>query len=84
MLVRTQILIDENQKIELEELALQTGESMSKIIREAIFKGLKIQEKKLSKKKKKKLTGAEFMLQQAKKAVEGPGNSEYDKYAYDF
>lgn len=83
MLVRKQILLEEKQALELEELALLAGVSMSEINRQIFDEGIKIQRKRVSKDKDRKLSGAEFMLQQAKKAVAGPGDSEYDKYAYD-
>jgi len=84
MLVRTQILLEEKQKLELEEIALAKGVSVSKLVRETLPVGMKIEKKKVAKKKIKKLSGGEFLLQQAKKAVYGPGDSEYDKYAYDY
>ena len=84
MLVRTQVLLEEKQKLELEKLALLAGVSMSRIIREVIPKGIRAEKEKITKRAKKKMGGAEFLLQQAKKAVAGPGDSEYDKYAYDF
>jgi len=84
MLVRTQVLFKNSQRQQAEELALLQGVSISEIHRRIFDDGIKIQKKALSKNTKKKMSGAEFMLQQAKKAVAGPGDSEYDKYAYDF
>lgn len=83
MLVRKQILLEEKQVLEVEELALLAGVSMSKIYRQIFDAGVKIQEKGVIKDRGEKLSGAKFMLQQANKAVVGPGDSEYDKYAYD-
>ena len=83
MLVRKQILLEEKQVLELEELALLAGVSMSEVYRRIFDEGVKIQRKRVFKVKDRKLSGAEFMLQQAGKAVAGPGDSEYDKYAYD-
>jgi len=83
MLVRKQILLEERQVLELEELALLAGVSMSEVYRQIFDEGVKIQKKRVAKSGGKKIGGAEFMLQQARKAVTGPGDSEYDKYAYD-
>ena len=83
MLVRKQILLEKKQALELEELALLAGVSMSEVYRRIFDEGVKIQKKRVAKGGNKKLGGAEFMLQQARKAVAGPGDSEYDKYAYD-
>lgn len=77
-------MYEEKQTREVEELAMLLGTSMSSVYRKVFDDGIKIQKKKVSKRKDRKLTGAEFMLSQAKKAVAGPGDSEYDKYAYDF
>ncbi len=81
MLVRKQILLEEKQVFELEALVAYHNMSFSEAMREGanmITKKIKAV-KKISRKK----TGAEFLLAQAKKAVAGPGDSEYDKYAYD-
>ena len=82
MLVRTQLMLESKQKMDLEMLALATGRSMSEITRELLKEGIK-KEKKMTKKKKNKLSGIEFLEYLAKHAVKGPGDSEYDKYAYD-
>lgn len=83
MLVRRQILIEEKQAIELADLAMIQGISMSEMHRKILETGIEIQKKYVKAKYVKKVSGADFMIQQAKKAVAGPGNSEYDKYAYD-
>lgn len=83
MLVRRQILIEEKQAMDLADLAILQGISMSEMHRKILKTGIEIQKKSTKAKYIKKLSGADFMLQQAKKAVVGPGNSEYDKYAYD-
>jgi hypothetical protein len=85
MLVRKQILLEESQVLELKKLAQEAGVSMSKMARNSIAHGVRVERKVVKKavKKSKKITGAKFMIAQAKKAVQGPGNSEYDKYAYD-
>ena len=81
MLIRKQILLEEKQVFELEKLAASYEMSFS----EAMRKGATMIAKKIKAAKKisRKKTGAEFLLEQAKKAVSGPGDSEYDKYAYD-
>jgi len=83
MLVRRQILIEEKQAMDLADLAMIQGISMSEMHRKILETGLEIQKKSIKSKYIKKVSGADFMLQQAKKAVAGPGNSEYDRYAYD-
>ena len=83
MLVRRQILIEEKQAMDLADLAMIQGISMSEIHRKILETGIEIQKKSTKGRYIKKVSGADFMLQQAKKAVAGPGNSEYDKYAYD-
>lgn len=81
MLIRKQILLEEKQIFELEALAAYHNLSFSQVMRE----GANMIAKKIKaiKKPSRKKTGAEFLLEQAKKAVTGPGDSEYDKYAYD-
>ncbi|WKZ25514.1 MAG: hypothetical protein QY322_03975 [bacterium] len=83
MLVRRQILIEEKQALDLADLAMLQGISMSEMHRKILETGIEIQKKSVKGKHVKKVSGADFMIQQAKKAVAGPGNSEYDKYAYD-
>lgn len=81
MLVRKQILLEAKQVFELEALAAYHDMSFSEAMRE----GANMVTKKIKavKKTNRKKTGAEFLLEQATKAVAGPGDSEYDKYAYD-
>ena len=50
---------------------------MSDVAREIMKKNLR------KKKGKTQDGGVSFLIQQAKKAVKGPKNAEYDKYAYD-
>lgn len=83
MLVRKQILIEEKQAIDLADLAMIQGISMSQMHRKILEAGLKLEKKVAKKQKTKKMSGAEFLLYLAKHAVKGPGDSEYDKYAYD-
>ena len=85
MLVRTQVLLDDKAKLELQEL-LQYFPEMS--FSEAIRKGHSMVIKDIKKKKPKKKKSVIDLQYEAvdrwiKGAVHGPGNSEYDKYAYD-
>jgi hypothetical protein len=82
MLVRKQILLEEKQVLELEELSQMTGISVSKLIRGALVPGMKV-EKRQVKKATKKMSGIGFLSWLSEHPVHGPGNSEYDKYAYD-
>jgi len=84
MLVRTQVLFKDTQRQQAEELAMLQGISMSEIHRRIFDDGI-VNQKRIAKKKvQKKMNGAEFLLDLAKHAVKGPGDSEYDKYAYDY
>ncbi|MCH7641432.1 hypothetical protein IID22_04520 [Patescibacteria group bacterium] len=78
MLQRVQILIDPKTKKDLEDVSKSTGRSMSMVVRSILGKGLKKEKKKA----KKKMSGVDFLLKLAEGAVKGPGDSEYDKYAY--
>lgn len=78
MLVRKQILLEDKHEYAIEELAAISGMSFSHMTRVLLNKAIKT-EKPIVRKK----TGAKFLLEQAKKAVPGPGDSEYDRYAYD-
>ena len=80
MLQRMQILIDSETKRELETLSKLSERSISSLTRQM----LKIGVKEIKKSHKRNDNGAKFLLELAKHAVKGPGNSEYDKYAYDF
>lgn len=85
MLVRKQILIEEKQAIDLSDLALAHGISMSEMHRKILQTGLEIQKKKTPKVKvSKKMSGVEFLTWLSEHPVHGPGDSEYDKYAYDY
>jgi len=83
MLTRKQLLLDEKQALELAEVAAFYDISMSQKAREIFAKGLKQEKAKIKKTKKKKMSGAEFLTWLAENPVHGPGDSEYDKYAYD-
>ena len=80
MLVRKQILLEEEQDRQLQQIAYDYSISFSEVVRQSVPL---IAKKMNNKKKNNKMTGGEFMLRQAKKAVAGPGDSEYDKYIYD-
>lgn len=82
MLVRKQVLLEESQVLELEELIALCRISFSEAVRQGVR--MVVDKIKTGKTKKEKMDGAEFLLSQAKKAVAGPGDSDYDKYAYEF
>lgn len=77
MLQRIQLMLDTETKNKLQKVAINERRSMSDVARSILKENLK------GKKARKKYTGAEFLLELAKNAVDGPANSEYDKYAYD-
>lgn len=77
MLQRVQLILDKETKNELRRVATQENRSMSDVAREILKGGIG------KKKTKGKRGGVEALLKWADKAVKGPGNSEYDKYAYD-
>ena len=54
MLQRTQIMLDEETKRDLEILSLETGKSMSSLVREALAEKMKTKRKKRSKKSPQK------------------------------
>lgn len=85
MLVRKQILLEEQQALDLAEIAVFYNSSMSKKAREMFAKSIKTEKMIIKRiKKKKKMSGVGFLTWLAEHPVHGPGNSEYDKYAYDF
>ncbi|MDZ7587041.1 MAG: hypothetical protein U0946_04745 [Patescibacteria group bacterium] len=83
MLIRKQILLQNSHEYAIKELAALTGKSFSQMTRELLEKAVKVEGKKIKKKAKKKLTQFEALEQWAANPVSGPGDSEYDKYAYD-
>lgn len=83
MLVRRQILIEEKQAMDLADLAMIQGMSMSEMHRKILEVGIITQKKVIKKKKLVKNGQVEAMLKWAKGAVEGPEDTDYDKYAYD-
>lgn len=81
MLVRAQILLEERQKIELERLAMMKDVSFSEIVRQGV--PLLIEKHSRERKALKFKTQAQAFTSWINGAVYGPGDSEYDKYAYD-
>lgn len=82
MLIRKQILLQDSHEYAIEELAALTGKSFSQITRTLLDQAIKTEGAKIKKKAKKKLTQFEAFDQWIAGAVSGPGDSEYDKYAY--
>ena len=83
MLVRKQILLQDKHEYAIEELAALSGKSFSQMTRELLDVAVKSESKKIKKQAKKKLTQYEAWDKWIAGAVSGPGDSEYDKYAYD-
>lgn len=82
MLIRTQILLEERQKIELEELAMFKQVSLSEIVRQGV--PLLLEKHSRGRRKAMKVkTQAQAFVAWTNGAVYGPGDSEYDKYAYE-
>jgi len=78
MLVRTQLMLDKETKRKLEILSRAEGRSMSDVVREALEKDLKRR-----KRAQNPVLFLENLAKWAEKGTRGPGDSEYDKYAYD-
>lgn len=84
MLIRTQLMLDEQLKRDLAELSMLTGQSMSEITRDVMIHGIAQKKKKVKKKLNKKTQDSYTALAKLiEHATRGPGDSEYDKYAYD-
>ena len=81
MLIRTQVLLEEEQKQVLEELAASREVSLSEMVRRSVPLLIKMEAGKMP--KKKKITEVEALMTWTKGAIHGPGDSEYDKYTYD-
>lgn len=79
MMQRTQILLDYKTKKDLKDLAASEGKSLSQIVRESLHQATK----EAKNNKKKKISAVELFKRIAARAGYGPGDSEYDKYAYD-
>lgn len=81
MLVRKQILLEEAQDRQLQQIAYDYSMSYSEVIRQSVpLIAKKMKSKKKDDEIKKQY---EAMDRWIAGAVEGPGDSEYDKYAYD-
>lgn len=78
MLQRVQLLLDKETRRELQLVATDENRSISAVVREILKENL------YKKKLKKKNSGTAFLLKLAETAVSGPGDSEYDKYVYDY
>ena len=78
MLQRTQLILDSQTKQELQLLAIRSNRSISSLVREMVKKQLPKRSAQA-----KKMAGTKFLITLAQNAVAGPGDSEYDKYAYD-
>lgn len=76
MLERTQLMIDKETLQDLRRVAAHENRSMSDVARRILKANL------LHPKAKKKDGGTKFLLWLVKNAGKGPGDSEYDKYAY--
>lgn len=68
-------MLDSETKEKLQRIAHAQNRSMSEITREVLKKNLK--------KAKKSSSGTDFLLNLAENALTGPGNADYDKYAYE-
>jgi len=77
MLERTQVMLDKDTKKEMQEIAESRGLSLSLFLRKLISESMR------KERKKHKKDGVAVLDKMAKSAVDGPGNQEYDKYAYD-
>ncbi len=75
MLQRIQLMLDSETKEKLQRIARAQNRSMSEVTREVLKKNLK--------KAKKGPLGTDFLLKLSESAVSGPGNADYDKYAYE-
>lgn len=67
MLQRTQILLDQQTKLDLESLAGMKNQSISSLVRQMLKEKLKEEKKKMIR-KKKKMTGVEVLLAMAEEA----------------
>jgi predicted DNA-binding protein len=77
MLERTQLMLDKKVKNDLRKISRQKGKSVSKLVREYLEEGVKEDLE-----KKPKYNARKLLLKMASHAGKGPGDSDYDKYAY--
>lgn len=75
-MIRTQLYLPEDLKLELELLARQEEKSTSQLIREVLSEGLKQKQK-----QKKRNTGT-LLRELAEMAVEGPGDLSTNLFDY--
>ena len=73
-------MLDRKTKQNLEILSKERNESISKLIRDYLQQGVEEEIDRI--KKKQGISAKEILLRMASHASEGPGDSEYDKYAY--
>lgn len=80
MLVRKQILFEEEQDMLLQKIAYDYSISYSEVVRQSVS----LIAKKMKNKKKKSEIERQYeaMDRWIANPVKGPGDSEYDKYAY--
>lgn len=77
MLQRVQLILDTETKKDLRRVANLKKRSMSEVARQILKKNLKKQVAKTD------FSAGSFLVNLGKTAVAGPGNSDYDKYAYE-
>ena len=92
MLKRTQILLDEETKRDLEYLSEVKNQSISKLVRTYLADKVKAEKKRARRKKVKKMSGVETLLKMAESAeklakkykISGPKDvsSNIDHYLY--
>ena len=82
MLVRTQLMLDQNLKQDLEIIARRQGKTLSSVARELLRPAATKQIHDATIEVKKQ-SAREFFDRLGAYTVSGPGDSEYDKYAYD-
>ena len=82
MLVRKQILLSDNHEYAIEELATLSGKSFSQMTRTLLDQAIKNESKAIKKAAGKKCSQFAAFARWIAGAVTGPGDSDYDKYAY--
>ena len=71
-------MLDKKDKLELEKIARLKGKSLSATVRELL------REQIITYPQSNADKAASFLKKLADNAVEGPGNDDYDSYAYDY
>lgn len=82
MLIRKQILLQDSHEYAIEELAALAGKSFSQMTRDLLDQAIKAESREIKKTAKNRQTQFAALAQWISGAVNGPGDSEYDKYAY--